>query len=53
MDNKYSNNTKQEIKCLIARHGDTKRQLEKELFEVENNLRLMAAALKGKGVENE
>jgi len=53
MYNKYSNNTKQEIKCLIARHGDTKRQLEHELFEIQDNLTQMYQALKEMEVASE
>lgn len=45
MSNKYDNYTTQEIKCLLARHGDTKRYLEAELKEMESNVLLMRKAL--------
>ena len=45
MGNKYDKYTKQELRCLIARHGDTKRELAAELKEVESNVSLMRRAL--------
>ena len=45
MNNKYDTYTKQELRCLIARHGDTKRELEAELKEMESNVKLMRRAL--------
>ena len=45
MDNKFSNYTKQELRCLIARHGDTKKELEIEIKEIEDNIFLMRRAL--------
>jgi hypothetical protein len=47
MEIKYSDYTKQELRCLIARYGDTKKCLLKQLEEVNSNLKLMSEALKG------
>ena len=45
MGNKYREYTKQELRCLIARHGDTKKELEIEIKEIEDNLFLMRRSL--------
>lgn len=47
MSNRFKENTKQELRCLIARHSDTKRCLLRQLDEVNTNLKLMSEALKG------
>ena len=45
MENRFKENTKQELRCLIARHSDTKRKLEIEIKEIEDNIFLMRRAL--------